>query len=102
MLPSITSARADHQQQRTPVSTQYYNKCKIASAMFHCLRLEYFRFGFCVRRRKNALLIQIGIEIVWDNERINGSCDVYLASPADFAGADDIITNLVTEREPGT
>ena len=33
---------------------------------------------------------------------MNGSLDVYLASPADFAGADDIITNyLAKEREPG-
>ena len=42
-----------------------------------------------------------GVEIVWDNQRINGSRDAYLASPADFAGADDIITNLAKEREPG-
>ena len=35
------------------------------------------------------------------NKRMNGSCDAYLASPADFAGADDIITNLAKEREPG-
>ena len=27
--------------------------------------------------------------------------DAYLASPADFAGVDDIITNLAKEREPG-
>ena len=33
--------------------------------------------------------------------RINGSWDAYLASPADFAGADDIITNLAKVREPG-
>ena len=32
---------------------------------------------------------------------MNGSWDAYLASPADFAGADDIITNLAKEREPG-
>ena len=32
---------------------------------------------------------------------MNGSLDAYLASPADFAGADDIITNLAKEREPG-
>ena len=32
---------------------------------------------------------------------MNGSWDAYLASPADFAGADDIITNLAMEREPG-
>ena len=29
------------------------------------------------------------------------SWDAYLASPASFAGADDIITNLAKEREPG-
>ena len=32
---------------------------------------------------------------------MNGSWDAFLASPADFAGADDIITNLTKEREPG-
>ena len=26
---------------------------------------------------------------------------MYLAPPADFVGADDIITNLAKEREPG-
>ena len=53
---------------------------------------------YCVRRRKNALLTQIGVEIVWDNvDSMDGSWDAYLASPADFAGADDI----TKEREPG-
>ena len=32
---------------------------------------------------------------------MNGSWDACLASPADFAGADDIITNLAKEKEPG-
>ena len=32
---------------------------------------------------------------------MNGSWDAYLASPADLAGADDIITNLAKERESG-
>ena len=32
---------------------------------------------------------------------MNGSWDAYLAYPADFAGANDIITNLAKEREPG-
>ena len=32
---------------------------------------------------------------------MNGSWDAYLASPADLAGADDNITNLAKEREPG-
>ena len=32
---------------------------------------------------------------------MNGSLEEYLASPADFAGADDIITTLAKEREPG-
>ena len=32
---------------------------------------------------------------------MNGSWDLNLASPADFAEADDIITNLAKEREPG-
>ena len=34
-------------------------------------------------------------------QQMNGSWDTYLASPADFAGADHIITNLAKEREPG-
>ena len=55
----------------------------------------------CAQRRKNALLIQIGVEIVWDNQPMNGSWDAYLVSPTDFAGAADIITNLAKEREPG-
>ena len=33
---------------------------------------------------------------------MDGSRDAYLASLADFAGADDIITNLAEKREPGT
>ena len=32
---------------------------------------------------------------------MNGSWDAYLAFPADFAEADDIITNLAKKREPG-
>ena len=32
---------------------------------------------------------------------MNGSLDACLAFPADFAGADDIITNLANEKEPG-
>ena len=31
----------------------------------------------------------------------DGCLKAYLASPANFAGADDIITNLAKEREPG-
>ena len=54
-----------------------------------------------MRGRKNALLVQIGVEFVWDNQRMYGSWDMYLAPPADFVGADDIITNLAKEREPG-
>ena len=34
-------------------------------------------------------------------QRMNGFWDAYLASPADFAGADDIITNLAKKRQPG-
>ena len=49
--------------------------------------------------RKNVLLIRLGVEIAWDNQRNNGSWDAYQASPADFAGANDIITNLAKERE---
>lgn len=47
--------------------------------------------------------IQIGVVIVWDNvDCMNRSWDTYMESPADFAAADDIITNLVhvKEREP--
>ena len=32
---------------------------------------------------------------------MNGSWDMYLASPTDFAGVDNIITNSGKEREPG-
>ena len=32
---------------------------------------------------------------------MNGSWDAYLATPADFAGADEIITNLAKERDLG-
>ena len=32
---------------------------------------------------------------------MKGSWDAYLASPVDFAGADDIITNLAKVRESG-
>ena len=31
---------------------------------------------------------------------MNGSWDTYLASPADFAGVDDIITKVAKQREP--
>ena len=34
------------------------------------------------------------------DQRINGSLDAYLASPADFAGAFDIIINLAKKKEP--
>ena len=51
----------------------------------------------CVRRKRNTLLIAFRVEIVWDNQRMNGSWDAYLASPADFVGVDD----LAKEREPG-
>ena len=43
--------------------------------------------GYCVRGRKNALLIRIGVENVWENVDLpwmNGSWAAYLASPADF------------------
>ena len=33
------------------------------------------------------------------HQQMNGSYDVYLASPAAFSGADDIVTNLAKERE---
>ena len=32
---------------------------------------------------------------------MSGSWGAHLATPADFAGAEDIITNLAKEREPG-
>ena len=34
-------------------------------------------------------------------QRMHGSWDAFLASPADFAGADNIIINLAKERGPG-
>ena len=34
------------------------------------------------------------------DRRMDASWDTYLASPADFAGVDDI-TNVAKEREPG-
>ena len=55
-------------------------------------------------RRKNALLIVFGVEIVWGNQ----SRDEWMVlgmwiwpTCTDFAGADDIITNLAKEREHG-
>ena len=48
---------------------------------------------YCVRRRKNALLIQVDVN-EWILGRISGT-------PADFEGADDIITNLAKERKFG-
>ena len=35
------------------------------------------------------------------NPWMSGFWDMYLTSPTDFAGVDDIITNLAKEREPG-
>ena len=32
------------------------------------------------------------------DQRMNGSWEAFLASPADFVGADDVITNLAKER----
>ena len=50
-----------------------------------------------------TILIQVAVEIVFRTTLIamneSGSWDAYLASPADFAGGDDIITNLAKERE---
>ena len=37
----------------------------------------------------------------WMDGWMDGSWDAYLASSADFAGTDDIITNLTKERETG-
>ena len=48
----------------------------------------------------DTLLIQSGVEIVLDNQQMNGSWDAYLVSPADFVGADDIIANLAKDNEP--
>ena len=47
---------------------------------------------------KNAFLTAFGVKIVWDNEWILG-CESGI--PPYFVGADDIITNLAKEREPG-
>ena len=64
-------------------------------------RLHFNLFN-CVRRRKNALLIAFGVEIVWDNQRNNEWILGRLSgTPADFVGADDTITNYGKEREPG-
>ena len=43
----------------------------------------------CIQHRNNTLLIAFGAKIVWDNQLVNGSWVTYLASSADFAGADD-------------
>ena len=50
---------------------------------------------------KSFMLIAFGVDIVWDNQWMNGSWVTYLASPADSVGLDDIITNLTKERQPG-
>ena len=65
----------------------------------HGKHVKYIN-NFCVRRRINILLIQIGVKIVWDNiDSMNGwilGCASGI--PADcFAGADDI----TKERGPG-
>ena len=57
-------------------------------------KIHFARF----RRRKNAL---IGVKIEWNNQRLYGSWNAYLASPGYFAWVDDIITNLAKERDPG-
>ena len=59
-----------------------------------------YSIAHCFQHRKNAFLIQIGVNIVRDNQQMNRSWDAYLAFPACFAEADDIITNLAKER-PG-
>ena len=66
--------------------------------MCFCILLLLAPKCFVLERRKNALLIAFGVEKLYGT--MNGSWDAYLASPADFAGADDIITNLANEREP--
>ena len=56
---------------------------------------------YCVRRRKNAFLIRVGVEIVWDNVH---SMDGWILGRTSgiprrfFAGEDDI----TKEREPGS
>ena len=55
---------------------------------------------YCICRRKNAPLTAFGVEIVLDNQLINGSWGAFLANPADFAGANDIITSFAKKREP--
>ena len=60
------------------------------------IRTKYY---YCVRRRKNALLMRTGVEIYGTTlPWMDGSWDSHLASPAYFfAGADDI----TKKREPG-
>ena len=63
----------------------------------HCTKSQV---NNCVRRRKNAFLIRVGVGIVWDNVDSMDGCILGRVSgiPADvFAGADDI----TKEREPG-
>ena len=66
--------------------------------MVHKINISYHLF-------RSVVSLSFGVEIIRGNQSINewvnGSWDPYLASPADFAGADDIITNLAKEREPG-
>ena len=71
--------------------------------------MKIFCFVFSAMKTdafENALVwigpyIAFGVEFVWDNKRLNGSWNVYLASPEDFPGVYDIITNLAKEKEPG-
>lgn len=59
-------------------------------------------FAFYVERTHMYFLIQIGVKIVRDKVHwMNGSWDAYVAPPTDFAGAEDINTNLAKERERG-
>ena len=56
------------------------------------------------KRRKILLLLSTNMGTMTSHENhqfMNGSWYAYLASPADFTGADDIITNSAKEREPG-
>ena len=66
--------------------------------MVHKTKISYHLF-------RSVVSLSFVVEIIWGNQSINewvnGSWDAYLAPPADFAGADHIITNLAKEREPG-
>ena len=75
------------------------NRAKIQHKAVMLSALQLIAFNVA----RNALLntAETGVKIIRFNQRMNGSWDMYLASPADFAEVDDIIINLAKVREPG-